>query len=928
MKNNLQIFYVLMTMAIASGAAFSSSAAEVRVGLSARETYVGLPITLRIQVANATKAELPTVPSVDGLDVKSLGTPAHSTQITTINGHTTTSTTQTFAYELTPQRAGKFQIPPITVNADGATQQTRAIEFVASKSETGDLMFVEIAGKEKQIYVGQALDLTLKVWVRPYSDRRLKITLSEGDMWRLISERTEWGQFAVRLQQLAQNDQRPVGKETLRKDGDGVEHSYYLYRVDATIYPKRPGTIDADNVKVVMNYPTALGRSRGLFANFFDDMPGGPSGPFGDEDGGSPFGSQLTIQTVRPLVGHAVVEPINVLPIPTAGRPANYRGAVGQYQIGIDATPTHVKSGDPINLLIGISGTGPMELVQAPPLSEIPELAADFKVPNEPLAGFVKGDQKMFQASIRPRKQGITRIPSIPFSYFDPAAQKFVTVWSAPVSIQVNPADMLALDAVVGSGKTTNADPNAKQPAATAAAPTSLANFTSDDVLTNETPWALNLRQLLVLLALPPFVVLGVVVVRTRASFSHLSGRFGSADGRLQRTVAHAKGSAEVAGAIKTFIARQCKLKGDTLDTERVIGAIRASGCRNLAIRCERLLNMCANEGLALPFSGEDTLDGLKLEASQWLHDWQSESRRQRVKPIAGSFKQSKSARKPTSLHSSTSTIVAAIIMVGSSLVAGQRVVAQSVELNGVQQQTLLVEANKCYSTALEKVKSDLAEAKQGFADAADKYQLLVGAGVVNSCLYFNLGNAYLESGQTEKAIANYLRCLRIDSTMQQAQMNLAYAKKLVHSPADTAAVKAQDRSADAYVTMANGWFNSHISPRAVFAITAIAWIAIWMILGLRIIGLRFPWKSATGVVVLLFILTAASSMLSSQTSGRHLAVIVHSQIAAPTNADVAAAKVREGQVVEIIQQRGDSIRIRTESGEAVWVPRESVEII
>ena len=211
------------------------------------------------------------------------------------------------------------------------------IEFVASKSETGDLMFVEIAGKQKQIYVGQALDLTLKIWLRPYSDRRLKITLSEGDMWRLISDRSEWGPFAERIQQLAQNDQRPEGKEVLRKDADGVEHSYYLYQLDATIYPKRPGTIDGNNVKIVVNYPTALGRSRGLFADVFEDMPGGRPGAFGDDDGFSPFGAQLTVQTVRPLAEQAVVEPINVLPIPTAGRPADYRGAVGQYQIAIDA---------------------------------------------------------------------------------------------------------------------------------------------------------------------------------------------------------------------------------------------------------------------------------------------------------------------------------------------------------------------------------------------------------------------------------------------------------------------------------------------------------------------------------------------------------------------------------------------------------------
>src|SRR6478609_6808597 len=211
MNIKIKLLCGLMMTVVAGGAALAANAADVRVGLSTRETYVGSPVTLRIQVANAAKAEAPVVPNIDGVNIKALGAPSRSTQITSINGQTTTSTTQTFAYELTPQHAGTFQIPPVTINADGEAHHTRAIEFVASKSETGDLMFVEIAGKQKQIYVGQALDLTLKIWLRPYSDRRVKIKLSEGDMWRLISDRSEWGPFAERIQRLTQNDRRREG---------------------------------------------------------------------------------------------------------------------------------------------------------------------------------------------------------------------------------------------------------------------------------------------------------------------------------------------------------------------------------------------------------------------------------------------------------------------------------------------------------------------------------------------------------------------------------------------------------------------------------------------------------------------------------------------------------------------------------------------
>lgn len=927
----------LMVAAVASGAG-AVNAAEVRAALSARETYVGLPVTLRIHVSNATKAEPPVVPSIDGIAIKALGAPSRSTQITTINGRTTTSTTQTFAYELTPQHAGTFEIPPVSINADGINQQTRAVKFVASKSETGDLMFVEIAGKQKQIYVGQALELTLKIWVRPYSDRRLKTMLSEGDMWRLISDRSEWGPFGERIQQLAESDQRPEGKEVLRKDADGVEHSYYLYKLDATIYPKRPGMIDGNNVKIVMNYPTALGRSRGLFADVFEDMPGGSSGPFGDDDGFSPFGAQLTVQTVRPVVEQAVVEPINVLPIPTAGRPADYRGAVGQYQIATDATPTHVKSGDPINLLIGISGTGPMELVQAPPLAELPKLAADFKVPSEPLAGFVKGERKIFQTTIRPRKPGISLIPSIPFSYFDPATGKFVTVHSKPVSIKVEQAEMLALDSVGHGGQTTGANSNAKRPAATTSDSTSLAIFTGDDVLTNQMPWTINLSLFMALLILPPFVVFVIVLVRARAVLGIMTGCFGSAAGRLERAVARAKDATEIAEVIKRFVARNCKLTSSAVDAEAVVGAVRISGRRNLAVRCERLLDICANESGALPIDSDGTLDRLKQEATRWLRDWQTESLRQRPKPNTTRFNGVKSPNTK-SLESSTVKIVAAIVMIGSLLVGGQRASAQAVasldvqpaketaraELSDLQQQTLLAEANKCYNTALDKVQSDSAEARQGFADAADKYQLLVSDGVANSRLYFNLGNAYLESGQTGRAIANYLRCLRIEPTMREAQVNLAYAKKMLQTPAEA---KRSDSSFAAYAAIGNKWLNSRVSPHTVFVVMIVAWTAVWAFIGARLLGFRFPWKSATCAAIVVFILTAASSTLSWQTAERQMAVVVQAPVASGAKTDVAAAKVSQGEVVELVQKRGGSIRVRTGNGETIWLPNDSVEVI
>src|SRR3954447_6326216 len=348
-------------------------AAEVRVGLSARESYVGVPLTLQVRVSNAEDSKPPQVPDVDGLQIRAIGMPGRSTQITTINGRTTTNTSLTYNFEVTPQRAGTFRIPPITVHADGTDQQTPVLDLVATKSETGDVLFVEVAGKQKEIYVGQSLDLSLKVWLRPFRDRQHGVTLSEGDMWRMVSDRSSWGPFSDRMQQLSEKDQRPVGKEVLRKDASGEEHSYYLYEVDATIYPKRPGEINANDVKLIVQYPTAIGKSRDPFAGIFDNLRGGrPSAFDEDEPFDNPFGSRLEVKRVRPIVVETHVDPIQVLPIPTIGRPADYRRAGGKYVVVVEVTPTTLRPGDPVKLLVGIWGTGPMDLVQAPPLADLP----------------------------------------------------------------------------------------------------------------------------------------------------------------------------------------------------------------------------------------------------------------------------------------------------------------------------------------------------------------------------------------------------------------------------------------------------------------------------------------------------------------------------------------------------------------------------
>jgi hypothetical protein len=652
---------------------------------------------------------------------------------------------------------------------------------------------------------------------------------------------------------------------------------------------------------------------------------------------------------VRPIVANAAVEPIEVLPIPAAGRPADYRGAVGKYLIATEANPTNVKAGDPINLLIGISGNGPMDLVQAPPLAELPELTADFKVPNEPLAGFVKGDRKVFSTTIRPRKEGITQVPAIPFSYFDPAAKKFVTVHSDPISVHVDRADTLALDTVVHRDATSTAEKSGINGTEAAASP-SLEIYLGDDVLKVESATDLSSRQIALFLSMPPLLVICLLLVRARRGLSALVGGVGTGERRCKKRIEKAASGAEVGQVLRSFAAKRLGMRDPSPSAATVVGVLRSSGYRELAVRCERIFHNCESETSNSFVDGSPTSEHLRHETLRVIDDLEAQSRKRRPK-------QSASSRKlliQTTVRSAPTKTVTPAVIAGALLVLGNSAAAANVasksltqtvsQLNAQvtltteQQRALLAEATDEYNKAQDIAAKDSAEAKQAFADVAEKFELLVHSGVRNSQLLANLGNAYLQSGQTGRAIANYRRCLRIDPTNKATRTNLTYAEGLVtNATASTSASAVKSGFTSETLRdcalIANDWLSRFVRPRSMITIMLLAWFILWSAIAFRILGIRSPWKTTAIAAIVLFAISATSYAFSCQASNRNVGVVVANDVKlhegdGPNFATVPQSQLREGETVELSKRRGDWLQIRTENGETGWLPTAAVEAI
>lgn len=895
-------------------------AAELFAELSRRETYVGLPVTLQIRIVDAQDYESPEIPDVDGLSIESLGSPSRSSSLSIINGRQTSSSSVSFGFRVTPQREGTFTIPPVSVVLDGRTVMTSPQPLVATKSETGDLLFVEVVGKQREIYVGQALDLTLKIWVRPYRDAGRDIVLSPAEMWNLISDQTTWGPFADRIRELAAEHKRPVGREVLRRDQEGRQRSYYLYEIDATLYPQRPGQIDSADLRVIVNYPTSLGKARDPFAEFFNDQRFPlPSRLFDDDFFSSRLGSRLTVQSVRPIVADAAIESIAVRPIPTAGRPDDYRGAVGEYEIVAEAIPTRVAAGDPITLNLGIVGDGPMEMVQAPPLAELAELTSDFKVPGEPLAGIVEGPQKRFTTTIRPRRAGITEIPPIPLSYFDPVAEKFVTVSSDPIPIEVSPSESLALDAIVAAQRSPSPGP------AASATPERLAplldRVAGPEWIENQ-PLAVSglSRAQRWAVLLPPLAALLVGLLFRRAALVAALERWRSPRRQLQAKLRRAEQPADVAAAMSAFVDRSSgnqSVGSDSVgDVSRsttrlaALGRLRLAGHRAAAIELERFYDRCDQLDLE---SSSESLNELCQQALRLADDLHSE------------FGRSRGGRSVV-MHRAGSI---AILVVGTLSMSP---VLATDSQNGLQPtvRELLQEANQAYETGRQLADPSADDAQRWFSTAADKYQWVVDAGVQDQRLYFNLGNAYLQSGSVGRAIANYYRALRIDPTWYAPRQNLAYAESLLNPASDAAMTLV---GSDDWIGRIIDQLIRFVHPQWIVTLAVGSWVTVWVVVSLRLAGLRLAWKSLLSLALGLT-LTAGSLALYLQRAwlpgSRGIVVTEQASLRAGDGEnfpEVASLDASAGRHAAVLHRRGEwvQVRIGVHTG---WLRQRALEVL
>ena len=943
-NSTLPMRVVLVLFALATLLAIkptTASAQQVAAQISSREAYVGSPIVMQLQIKNAKSYTLPEGFEIDGCDVKAAGSPQQSSQITIINGRRSDSRSVTMHYQVTPRRVGTFEIPKLEIEVDGKTKTTQTIRFVATKSETGDLLFVEIEGKKERVYVGQPLDLTLKLWVKPYQDREKGIKLDESNMWQFLSDTTTWGPFADRIQELAENRQRPEGKAVLRDNGQGDSREYFLYQLEATVYPDKPGKIDGDDVQVVVNYPVELGRSRDPFESIFGGSPFGGS-PFRR----SPFGRRLSVTKSRPVAADASVDSTTVLPIPSEGKPLDYRGAVGRYRIITQTDTKAVDAGDPVTLKIGVLGDGPMDLVQAPPLSELSELTTGFKVEDQSLAGFVQDDTKVFVTTIRPRSPDVTEIPPIPFSFFDPEKEAFETVYSDPIPLTVNKSEALSLDSIVSGAnaprETGSQSELAKADLVSKSVGPDFENNFSHELLSNQRSRAWFDWKLFAVV--PPLVWLVLFFGRSLFRLIRVMPDLRSAEATATTRIQKSSTVIDVQNALIDFVADRTKQTVESV--QQAAGVLRMLGLSTQANEFESFVVQLDRNRLPV---GVQTLGDESTIDFQTRKDNAVELVQKLSSAVAVSKKlaiKSKRRRNSGPLQK-TATSLLLVALACSQGFAEQDGISENLPVVSVdpkltksQLESVFQQANESYCKASESAATDSAEAKVLFASAADQYQTVVDQGGRNSELYINLANAQWQSNQSGRAIANYHRALRCDPTSAKAAANLRFAQSQIDLRHKANGDDDKEKNKAPAAEVAWSWLQvplRSIGLNVIGIAFACASVLFWALVALRTCWIRFSlakWAS----VPLLVMLVAGGLLFINDYQDVPIAVAVVDQLNVHSGDghDFEISQEIEsatGQQFPVMSQRGGWFQVALPGSKSVnektgWVHQSQVEAI
>lgn len=400
-----------------------ASEVSVHASVHPQRATLGEALTLSIEVRGTQNTPAPSL-NIDGFESRYLGP---STQMSISNGQVAASVQH--RYTLVPLKPGQFTLGPFPVKHQGRQYHTDPLTVTiaaAQSSPSPSGRPSSPAQQRPQAASGQnGLSLELSVPRHEvYLHERVPVAVKLNIGAARVSD-IQYPQFSKDGFSVEPFSEPTRQRQTLSGQTSTVLH------FDTEVIPLRSGSLALGPASLQLN---VLTRRRGgspfsdpLFDRFFQS------------DFFSTFSSERRQLTLRsdPLT-------LSVQPLPEAGRPDNFSGAVGSFELDVTAVPQDLPVGDPITVHMRINGTGYLADAAAPTFVR----TDGFRV-YEPLAGKTQGSTKAFEQVLIPQDQTLDVVPAAQFSYFDPQARRYRTLESQPIALVVRPPKTTARKTVV-----------------------------------------------------------------------------------------------------------------------------------------------------------------------------------------------------------------------------------------------------------------------------------------------------------------------------------------------------------------------------------------------------------------------------------------------------------------------------------------------
>ena len=351
-------------------------------------------------------------PSIKGFDV--LMGPSRSEQSSTqiVNGSVSSTSSITFTYILMANTAGEFTVPGASIVADGNqmisnsvkikvlpqdqnhnssrrnNDNSSSIQPSSNASVSNQDLFITATASKTNVYEQEAFVLTYKIYTR------------ESNLQLNNAKLPDFKGFH------SQEIEMTTNARWTPEPYKGRNYYTTVYR-QFVLFPQQSGKlfIEPAQFQMTVNKPV---QSADPFDAFFN-------------------GGNNVIEIKKPITTPKIA--INVNPLP-AGKPTNFLGGVGEFNISSSINSKELKTNDAITIKLVISGTGNLKLISNPEIKfpddfEVydPKVDNQVRLTKEGLTG-----NKVIEYLAIPRHAGTYKIPGVSFSYFDIRSKSYKTL--------------------------------------------------------------------------------------------------------------------------------------------------------------------------------------------------------------------------------------------------------------------------------------------------------------------------------------------------------------------------------------------------------------------------------------------------------------------------------------------------------------------